>query len=183
MMKRHLLESLVLGLMVAAVCAPARLAKEYYFGHDSLYMGDEWMKVCDKAIHFYAQDQGWRVITQNADFKAEDQIKQLRYFVELGVDGIIWSPVDAQATAAIAEWCKEQGVPTVTYNTDVNTDAVAINVRFGSYEASQQLAYEVIAYLEETYGKAEGVIISVQGDAANDADRERAEGYKDVFSQ
>ena len=79
MMKRHLLVSLVLGLMVALVCAPASLAKEYYFGHDSLYMGDEWMKVCDKAIHFYAQDQGWRVITQNADFKVEDQIKQLRY--------------------------------------------------------------------------------------------------------
>ncbi len=183
MMKKHVMLGLVLGLVVALLCAPVGLAKEYFFGHDSLYMGDEWMKVCDKAIHFYAEEQGWRVITQNADFKVEDQIKQLRYFVELGVDGIIWSPVDAKATAAIAEWCKEQGVPTVTYNTDVDTPAVAINVRFGSYEAAQKLAYEVIAYLEETYGKAEGVVISVQGDAANDADRERAEGYKDVFAQ
>lgn len=183
MLKNRISIVLIFSLVALLLCTPMTSAKKYLFGHDSLYMGDEWMKVCDKAIHFYAEEQGWEVITQNADFKIEDQIKQLRYFVETGVDGIVWSPVDAKATAGIAEYCKEHGVPTVTYNTDVDSDAVAINVRFGSKEAANRLAHEVIAHLEETRGKVEGLIISLQGDAANDADRERAEGFKEVLAE
>ncbi len=182
-MKQLLTKALLLSMIMLLVIAPVSLAKSYKFGHDSLYMGDEWMKVTDKAIHLYAEEQGWEVITQNAHFKVEDQVKQLRYFVENGVDGIIWSPVDAKATVNVAEYCKEHGVPTVTYNTDVDTDAVAINIRFGAKEAATILANEVVDYLKETNGKVEGVVVSLQGDAANDSDRERAVGYKEVFSQ
>jgi ABC-type sugar transport system substrate-binding protein len=157
--------------------------KAYFFGHDSLYMGDEWMKVTDKAIHYYCEDNGWRVLTQNAHLKAEDQIKQMRYFVSQGVDGIIWSPVDAVATADVAKFCKDNGVPTITYNTDVKSDAVPITILFDSYAVAQAVANEVVDYLKETYGKVEGLVISLQGDAANDTDRDRGEGYKDVFSK
>lgn len=183
MLKKDLFKVLVLSLAMALLFVPAILAENYFFGHDSLYMGDEWMKVTDKAIHLYAAEQGWGVITQNAHLKVEDQIKQMRYFVERGVDGIIWSPVDSKATVNVAEYCKEHGVPTVTYNTDVDTSAVAINVRFDSTEAANILANEVIDYLKETYGKPQGVVISLQGDASNDADRERANGYKEVFEK
>ncbi|MGM0414821.1 MAG: sugar ABC transporter substrate-binding protein [Bacillota bacterium] len=180
--KKVITRALLLSLVLVILLSPAGLA-EYLFGHDSLYMGDEWMKVTDQAIHYYAEEQGWEVMTQNADFSVESQIKQLRYFVENGADGILWSPVDAQATADIAEYCEENGVPTVTYNTDVNSEAVAINIRFGAKEAATMLAESVIEYLEETYGNAEGVVISLQGDSANDSDRERAEGYKEVFTK
>lgn len=176
---------IMLVLMVAqgALWAMAEEKKAYFFGHGSLYMGDEWMKVTDKAIHNYAEDNGWKIITQDGDLKAEPQIKQIRYFVEQGVDGFIWSPTDAVACAAIAEWAKEQGVLSITYNTDVRTDAVPLTILFDSRAVAQTLAKEVIAYLEETYGEAKGLVISLQGSAANDTDRERAEGYKDVFSQ
>ena len=83
---------LIQGILLAT--APKTESKEYFFGHGSLYMGDEWMKVTDKAIHFYAQDNGWKIITQNGDLSAEQQIKQIRYFVEQGVDGFIWSPTE-----------------------------------------------------------------------------------------
>ncbi len=158
-------------------------AKDYFFGHGSLYMGDEWMKVTDKAIHFYAGDNGWKIITQNGELKAEQQIKQIRYFVEQGVDGFIWSPTDAVACAQIAEWAKEQGVLSITYNTDVKTDAVPLTILFDGRAVAETLAKEAITYLEETYGEAKGLVISLQGTAANDGDRERAEGYKDIFSQ
>ncbi|MFW5986081.1 MAG: sugar ABC transporter substrate-binding protein, partial [Halanaerobiales bacterium] len=174
--KKLAIRGLLLSLALVLLISPTGFA-EYLFGHDSLYMGDEWMKVTDKAIHLYAEEQGWEVMTQNADFSVEEQIKQLRYFVENDVDGIIWSPVDAEATADIAEYCAEQGVPTITYNTDVNSEAVPLNIRFDSKEAATNLADEVIDYLEETQGNPEGVVISLQGDAANDADRERAEGF------
>ena len=136
-------------------------------------MGDEWMKVTDKAIHFYAEDNGWKIITQNGDLSAEQQIKQIRYFVEQGVDGFIWSPTDAVACVEVAKWAKEQGVPSITYNTDVKTDAVPLTILFDSRAVAQTLAKEVIAYLEETYGEAKGLVISLQGYAANDTDRER----------
>jgi len=182
-MKKLFLIMLILSLVVLLFCVSSASAKSYKIGHDSLYMGDEWMKVTDKAIHLYGEEQGWEIITQNAHFKVEDQIKQMRYFVENGVDGIIWSPVDSKATIGVAEYCKEHGVPTITYNTDVMTDAVAINVRFDSTESATILANEVIDYLTAEYGKPQGVVISIQGDATNDSDRERAEGYKNVFTQ
>jgi ABC-type sugar transport system substrate-binding protein len=146
-------------------------------------MGDEWMKVTDKAIHFYCEDQGWEVITQNPDLSAEQQIKDIRYFISQGVDGIIWSPVDSKACANVAEYAKSQGVPTVTYNTDVDTDAVPITIMFDSRAAAMKLANEAVDYLRETKGEVSGVVISLQGDASNDSDRARAEGYKEVFSQ
>ena len=64
-------------------------------------MGDEWMKVTDKAIHYYASDQGWKMQTQNPDLDAVKQIKNIRSFVQQGVDGIIWSPTDSKALAKV----------------------------------------------------------------------------------
>jgi len=156
---------------------------DYFFGHSTLYMGDEWMKVTDKAIHLYCEDQGWTVVTQNPDLKAEQQIKDMHYFVAQGVDGIIWSPVDSQACVDVAEYCKENGVPTVTYNTDVETDAVPITVLFDANLAAVTLAEEAVKFIRESRGEVAGVVISLQGDASNDSDRTRAEGYKAVFSK
>jgi len=181
----------VLSLVLLMICgiAMAQGAREkkaddgYFFGHGTLYMGDEWMKVTDKAIHLYCADQGWKVMTQNPDLKAEQQIKDMRYFVAQGVDGIIWSPVDSQALAETAEYCLAQGVPTITYNTDVNSDAVPITVLFDSKAAAMTLAEEAVDYIKETRGAVKGIVISLQGDSSNDSDRSRAEGYKEVFSK
>jgi ABC-type sugar transport system substrate-binding protein len=155
----------------------------YFFGHGTLYMGDEWMKVTDKAIHYYCEDKGWKVVTLNPDLKAEQQIKDIHSFVEQGVDGIIWSPVDSEACVEVAEWAKAQGVPTVTYNTDVNTLAVPITVLFDSKGAAMTLAEAVVKDIKAATGDVKGLVISLQGDAANDADRDRAAGYKEVFTK
>ncbi len=173
---------LLIGLLFAPL-AQGQEEKSYLIGHDSLYMGDEWMKVTDKAIHLYGLEQGWNVITQNAHFKVADQVKQLRYFLEKGVDGVIWSPVSESATADVAEYLAEHGVPTVTYNTDVKTDAVPITIMFGNKEAAKIVAQEAIDYLKEKQGEPEGVVLSIQGDPANTTDRARADGFKEVFSQ
>lgn len=157
--------------------------KAYFFGHGTLNMADEWMKVTDRAIHYYCEDNGWKVITQNPDTKATEQIKQMRYLVSLGVDGIIWSPVDPVATAGVAEYCKEQGVPTITYNTDVRSDAVPITIMFGSKKVAMILAEKVVEHLKQTYGEPKGLIISLQGKETVDTDRERAAGFKEVFSK
>lgn len=155
----------------------------YFFGHGTLYMGDEWMKVTDRAIHNYASDQGWKIVTMNPDLKAEQQIKDIRSFVQQGVDGIIWSPSDSKATADIAEWAKEQGVPTITYNTDVDTDAVPITIMFDGKAAAITLAETLVEDIRAAHGEVKGLVLSLQGDAANDSDRARAEGYREVFSQ
>ncbi len=185
--KRVLSVSIVFVFIVGILMVPPSFAQEgdenYLIGHDSLYMGDEWMKVTDKAIHLYALEQGWNVITQNAHFKVADQVKQLRYFQEKGVDGVIWSPVAEEATADVVEYLAEQGVPTVTYNTDVKSDAVPITVMFGNKEAAKIVAREAIDYLKEKQGDPEGVVLSIQGDPANTTDRNRAEGFKEVFTQ
>ncbi|MBN1834355.1 MAG: sugar ABC transporter substrate-binding protein [Spirochaetales bacterium] len=157
--------------------------KAYFFGHGTLYMGDEWMKVTDKAIHYYCEDQGWEVVTLNPDLNAEQQIKDIHSFVAQGVDGIIWSPVDSKACAAAAEWAKSQGVPTVTYNTDVDTSAVPITIMFDSKAAAVTLAETIVADMKAQSGQVKGVVISLQGDASNDADRARAQGFKEVFTQ
>lgn len=157
----------------------------YYFGHDSLYMGDEWMRVTDLAIHFWGEDHGIRVLTKNARFDPEIQIKDYRYMVAAGVDAIISSPVDAVATKGITEWVVAQGVPLVTYNTDVDTTAVKITVMFGNKRAAVQVAEKCIEYLKEAQGTEEpsGLIIGLQGAGAVDTDKVRADGYKEVFDK
>ena len=84
--------------------------------------------------------------------------------------------------AKVAEFAKSKGVPTVTYNTDVDTKAVPVTVMFDSYAVATELAKQVVEHLN-TRGNVEGVIISLQGDAANDSDRARANGFKDHFDQ
>ena len=187
MVSLMLMLSLILFVVVGQIAFAEKkqetAKKSYFFGHDTLYMGDEWMKVTDKAIHYYCDDNGWKILTQNAHLKAEDQIKQMRYFASQGVNGIIWSPVDSVATADVAKYCKDHGVPTITYNTDVQSDAVPITIMFDSRAVATELANMVIDYLKKTYGEPKGIVISLQGDAANDSDRDRAEGYKAVFSK
>ena len=174
---------LTAGMISAQGVQESKEDDSYFFGHGTLYMGDEWMKVTDKAIHLYCEDQGWTVMTQNPDLKAEQQIKDMRYFVAQGVDGIIWSPVDSKALADVADYCLEKGVPTVTYNTDVDSDSVPITVLFDGKAAAMALAEDAVKFIKETRGAVEGVVISLQGDASNDSDRARAEGYKEVFTQ
>ena len=169
---------IVVGMM--GVCA-----RGYFFGHDSLYMGDEWMRVTDLAIHFWAEDHGHRVLTKNAHFDPATQIKDYRYMVAAGVNAIISSPVDPVATKDITEWVVSQGIPVVTYNTDVDTPAVKITVMFGNKEAAMRVAEKCIEYLKKTQGTEEpsGLIIGLQGTEAVDTDKIRAEGYKEVFDK
>lgn len=170
-------------LMTPVVMGATEDQDSYLIGHGSLYMGDEWMKVTDKAIQLYGIQQGWNVITKNARTKISEQVKNLNYFLSQGVDGVVWSPVDAVGPVDAVEHLAKNGVPTVTYNTDVRTDAVPITVMFGNKEAGEIIAQEVVDHLKDKMATPEGLVIGLQGDPGPDTNRLRAEGCREVFSE
>jgi len=135
---------LILGTFVMGAVAKVN----YQWGEEALYLGDEFLITLSRAAQYYAADQGDTLITLNPNLSIEAQIRDLRYMVSgLKIDGIIISPLSDVALKDTIEWCIDQGVPVVCYNTDVQSPKAPISIlvsneRFGE-AAAEALVKEI----------------------------------------
>lgn len=120
----------------------------YLWGEETLSLQDEFLITLSRGVKYYAADQGDTAITLNPNFSVEAQIRDLRYMVKgLKVDGIFITPLSDVALVGVIEWCIDQGVPVVCWNTDVKSAKMPLsilvsNVRFG--EATAEALVEEI---------------------------------------
>lgn len=114
----------------------AYIIKDFRFAEN---MDDptEYWTVAAAAATNYAQELGAEVDILFIETSEEDcTLRQIRLMVDAidaDYDGIILAAFDSERLIPVTEVAVEAGVPVVTMDTAVNTDAVLAHVAFDSY--------------------------------------------------
>lgn len=77
-----------------------------------------------------ANELGAEVNVQNPNGQAEEQIRQLEYFIDKKVDVIVVVPIDADALSEVIKKAKDEGIKVISYDRLVNNADVDLYISF-----------------------------------------------------
>jgi len=159
--------------------------KKGYTWGDSPYENEEvWYWVLTKCLHFYAEDLGDTVVTLDPHMVSDLQIRDLKYMVAQGVDGIMCAPTSMDGLAATIDWIvKEKKIPVVTYDSDANTSSVSICTRVDSFTLGKQAAEKLVGIMQSKGVKLEGNVFIVWHGPENVVHVARKDGMESVLKQ
>jgi ribose transport system substrate-binding protein len=169
----------------AEEAAPKETGKEMIrIGNTIWGMYGAWEHAYIQSARWYAADHDMAFSTANALMQAEKQVRDIQHFIDLGVEGIVVGPVSSSAPVSVIEKAADAGIPVMTCNSDVETDAVLMSISYGNKNATAALAKEVVAYLKnevEPIGEVSGTVLHLQGSLEMSIGRERSAGIYEVF--
>ena len=104
---------------------------------------ERWIKDRD-ILMAKARELDAEIIVQNANNDDKDQLKQVKYLLEQGIDVLIIVPNDYHKSADAVDLAKRQGIPVISYdrlilNTNVDLYISFDNVKVGKLMASALL--------------------------------------------
>ncbi len=127
---------------------------------------------------------GVEVQVEDAQNEVGKQLNQIQNFVATGVDAIIVTPADTDATGAMSAAAEQGGIPLVYVNREpVNVDSLPDNQAFvasDEIEAGRLQAERACALLKEQGKTDDAKIVVIMGDLAHQAARMRTQGVEDV---
>jgi ABC-type sugar transport system substrate-binding protein len=143
----------------------------------------QWMEAYDAGFTWYCEDNGISHIVQKPEeLTTEAQISACRTLLLQGVSGIIVTPISDAAGNEIVRLAKEENVPVMTTNVDVDNPDVLMSVSFSSSGAASICAEHSVDYLKTKYGEAKGAILLLWYMPGNIQNRQRHDGFTNVIS-
>ncbi len=100
---------------------------------------ERWVKDRD-ILMAKAQEAGVEIIVQNANNDDQDQLKQVRYLIEQGIDVLIIVPNDYNKAAYAVELAKKQGIPVISYDRLVFNSNVDLYITFDNVKVGELMA-------------------------------------------
>ncbi|MDF2840102.1 MAG: xylF [Clostridia bacterium] len=103
---------------------------------------ERWIKDRD-ILMAKARELGADIIIQNANNDDQDQLKQVRYLLDQGIDVLIIVPNDLNKAANAVEMAKKQGVPVISYDRLVMNANVDLYITFDNVKVGELMARRI----------------------------------------
>jgi len=165
------------------VSTPVIAKKGYLWGDSPYWDTDEFYRTLNRAANYYALAQGDRLIYLDPHAKVEPQIRDIRYLILQGVDGILMAPISPSAMVAPIEEAVAAGIPVVTYDTDSPTNKVSVCIRVGQKTLGQVAAELLVERMRAAGVQLKGIVFIDGGDQADPDARSRTAGMIEVFKR
>ncbi len=151
-------------------------------GFGMYFYQDQWWKDMKTAAEETAAKVGVRLNVADADGDAAKQVAQLEAFIGMGVDGIIYAPVEPEASQSVVAEAKEKGITVINIESALN-DRTNIDcwVQLDQYGFGTMLAEEAAKFIDENYGGKGKAFLLI--DLSNSVLRDRVQGFKDAFAE
>lgn len=157
--------------------------KGYFWGDSPYEMIEPWYWTLNRAALYYASYLGDKIITIDPHMNLEPQIKDIRYMMQLKVDGLMVAPTSAEGIVDVLEEAHDQGLPIVTYDADANTPVVGISIRVDSFRMGKQLAEKFVEMIKADGKELEGTVFMVHDRPGNVIQVARKDGMLSVLNQ
>ena len=186
-MKRKLVLILVAIVVFSATRAAAgggkgEEAKKPLIGFGMYFYQDQWWKDMKTAAEETAAKVGVRLNVADADGDAAKQVAQLEAFIGMGVDGIIYSPVEPEASQSVVAEAKAKGIPVINIESALNDRSnISCWVQLDQYGFGTMLAGEAAKFIDKNYG-GKGKVFILE-DLSNSVLKERIRGFKDGLAK
>lgn len=123
-----------------------------------------------------ARELGAEIIVQNANNDDQDQLKQVDYLLEQGIDVLLIVPNDYNKAAAAVEMAKKEGVPVISYDRLVLNAEVDLYITFDNVKVGELMARNLLNTMET------GNLLIVNGAANDNNTKMIKEGYDKVLN-
>lgn len=123
----------------------------------------DWRVACSESMkEVFSQENGYRLLFEDAQQKQENQILAIRKFIQLGVDYIVLLPIVEEGWESVLLEAEEAGIPVIVVDRAVDVPSELYETRVGSdFLAEGEMA---AAWLEERFaGQSQVSVIHIQG--------------------
>jgi len=147
---RIIIVLLSLFLLMFAGCSPENVIPPQPDGNDKesriliglsidSYVQERWQRDRDIFVA-RAKELGAEVLVQNANNEHQEQMKQVKYLIDQGIDILVIIPHDAEASAEAVRMANKAGIKVISYDRLVRNGGVDLyisfdNVRVGEIKA------------------------------------------------
>ncbi len=142
---------------------------------DSLLI-ERWSRERDLFVS-KAQELGAEVNVQNANGVVEEQIKQIRYFIDKKMDVIVVIAIDDIALKDVIAEAKKEGIKVIAYDRPIRNSNVDLYLSVDNEKVGELMA----EYIKECIGN-EGTIIQVKGSPTDYNVQMVQEGFERILS-
>lgn len=179
------MRKIVFGATFSVLMSSGAMAAD--IGVSMALYDDNFLTVLRNGMEDYAGElDDVNVQIENAQNDVARQLSQIQNFVASGVDAIVVTPVDTDATQAMTNSAEQAGIPLVFVNREpVNVDELPENQAFvGSDEKeSGTLETQEICRLLKEMGLEDGAkALILMGELSNQAARMRTQDVHDVVA-
>jgi len=135
---------------------------------------ERWIKDRD-ILMAKARELGADIIVQNANNDDQDQLKQVRYLLDQGINVLIIVPNDLNKAANAVEMAKKQGVPVISYDRLVLNANVDLYITFDNVKVGELMARRIV----DNIGK--GNLLIINGAKTDNNTKMIKQGYDKVL--
>ena len=121
---------------------------------------------------------GADVNVQNANGDINEQIKQIEYFIEKGMDAIVIICIDSDSLTDVVKKAKDAGIKIIAYDRLVHNSDVDLYISFDNYEVGELMGKSLV-----DNGLAGGNVIMIGGNVADDNVHQVEEGFINVMDK
>jgi len=151
-------------------------------GFGMYFYQDQWWKDMKSAAEATAAKVGVTLNVADADGDAAKQVGQLEAFIGMGVKGIIYAPVEPEASQSVVAEAKSKGIPVINIESAINDRTnISCWVQLDQYGHGYGLAKAAAEFIDKNYGGKGKALLLV--DLSNSVLKERVRGWKDGFAK
>ncbi|MDF9824862.1 ribose transport system substrate-binding protein [Breznakia sp. PF5-3] len=127
-----------------------RIKEPVYFGASYMTMNNPFFEIINDEIKSVVEANGDILITLDPALSLDEQIKQINYMLDKGIEVLFVNPIDWEGLSDVLKRCKEENVKVVVVDTNIKDDElVSYTVVSDNYNAGVQAAEDMMSQLDE----------------------------------
>lgn len=147
----------------------------YLIGASYMTMNNEFYKIMSEEISARVEAEGDKMVLRDPALDADRQVEQIEEMLEMGIDVLVVTPVEAESLASVLEKAKEQGVLIVIVDTNVYNESLAeCAITSDNYNAGRMVG----EYFLKQHEEARLVIMTHE---AARSGQDRVQGFLDAI--
>lgn len=147
----------------------------YLIGASYMTMNNEFYEIMSEEISARVEAEGDKMVLRDPALDADRQVEQIEEMLEMGIDVLVVTPVEAESLASVLEKAKEQGVLIVIVDTNVYNESLAeCAITSDNYNAGRMVG----EYFLKQHEEARLVIMTHE---AARSGQDRVQGFLDAI--
>lgn len=174
---KKILAVLIATLMLLTMCSAAMAEETVTIGYLLSDLSNQFFTTLEQGIKARCEELGVEVVGYDSGNDAANDMTNMEDLINLGVDIILYNPVDSDAGEAVVELANAAGIPVVTIDRGVNGGEVVCHIASDNVYGAELAAQ----YIVELLGEEGGAVAEVQGMAGASAATDRHTGFDNVM--
>ncbi|ARK30127.1 substrate-binding domain-containing protein [Halalkalibacter krulwichiae] len=185
-MKKLLLSLLLLMVFIMTACSSGEessspsegeASNDITIGLSNSTQDIDFFVALKQGVEQGAEQQGFNLISVNANNDSAKQIADIEDLVQQGVSAILVNPQDAEAIVPGIEVANAANIPVIAIDRGATAGELLAFLETDNVEMGQKAADYIAEKLKERHGDYVGKVVELQGLQGSTAARDRGEGF------